>query len=104
MIIAAIAGGASVFSFAPFGWWPVQLLTLAILFYQVLRADSVKASAFIGWAFGFGWCLAGVHWLTIAISRFGGLPLPLAWIAIALLSVYMGMHCAAAMGGAAWLR
>ncbi len=104
MIIAALAGAASIFSFAPFGWWPVQLLTLAILFYQVLRADSVKAGALVGWAFGFGWCLAGVHWLTIAISRFGGLPLPLAWIAIALLAVYMGGHCAAAMGLAGWLR
>ncbi|HEX8606620.1 MAG TPA: apolipoprotein N-acyltransferase [Pseudoduganella sp.] len=104
MIIAAVAGGLGVLSFAPFGWWPVQLVVLATLFYQVLRADSVKASFHIGWAFGFGWCFAGVHWLTIAISRFGGLPLPLAWIAIALLSVYMGLHCAAAMGGAAWLR
>jgi apolipoprotein N-acyltransferase len=93
-----------VFSFAPFGWWPLQLVTLALLFYQVLRAQTPKASFFIGWAFGFGWCLAGVHWLTIAISRFGGLPLPLAWIAIALLALYMGLHCAAAMGLGAWLR
>lgn len=104
MIIAALAGAASVFSFAPFGWWPLQLFTLAILFYQVMRAQSVKAGALVGWAFGFGWCLAGVYWLTIAISRFGGLPLPLAWLAIALLAVYMGGHCAAAMGLAGWLR
>jgi apolipoprotein N-acyltransferase len=104
LIIAALAGAAGVLSFEPFGWWPLQLLVLALLFYQVLRAGSVKASFLVGWAFGFGWCLAGVHWLTIAISRFGGLPLPLAWIAIALLSVYMGLHCGAAMGGAAWLR
>ncbi len=104
MIIAALAGAASILSFAPFGWWPVQLLSLAILFYQVLRADTVKASALVGWAFGFGWCLAGVHWLTIALARFGGLSMPLAWVAIALLAVYMGGHCALAMGGAAWLR
>lgn len=103
MIIAAIAGGASVLSFAPVGWWPLQLLALAVLFYQVLRAESVKASAFIGWAFGFGWCLAGVHWLTITLPRFG-LPPVLAWIAIVLLSIYMGGHAALAMGAAAWLR
>ena len=104
MIIAALAGAVSVFSFAPFGWWPLQLFTLAILFYQVMRAPTVKAGGLVGWAFGFGWCLAGVHWLTIAISRFGGLPLPLAWIAIALLAVYMGAHCGAAMWLAGWLR
>ncbi|WUR14076.1 apolipoprotein N-acyltransferase [[Empedobacter] haloabium] len=103
MLIAALAGAASVFSFAPFGWWPLQLLTLAILFYQVLRANSVKAGALVGWAFGFGWCLTGVHWLTIVLPRFG-LPPVLAWAAIILLSVYLGGHCALAMGAAAWLR
>jgi apolipoprotein N-acyltransferase len=103
MLIAALAGGASVLSFAPWGWWPIQLVTLAILFYQVLRADSVKAAAFVGWAFGFGWCLAGVHWLTITLVRFN-LPPALAWIAVVLLCVYMGGHAAVAMGAAAWLR
>ena len=29
MLFAALAGAASVFSFAPFGWWPVQILSLA---------------------------------------------------------------------------
>ncbi|TWI64234.1 apolipoprotein N-acyltransferase [Pseudoduganella lurida] len=103
MLIAALAGGTSVLAFAPWGWWPVQLITLAILFYQVLRADSVKAAAFVGWAFGFGWCLAGVHWLTITLVRFN-LPPVLAWIALVLLCVYMGGHAAVAMGAAAWLR
>ncbi|AVR95306.1 apolipoprotein N-acyltransferase [Pseudoduganella armeniaca] len=103
MIIAALAGAASVFSFAPFGWWPLQLLTLALLFYQVLRANSVKASALVGWAFGFGWCVAGVHWLTIVLPLFG-LPPALAWVAVVLLSLYLGGHCALAMGAAAWVR
>jgi apolipoprotein N-acyltransferase len=104
MIIAALAGAASVFSFAPFGWWPLQLLCLAVLFYQVLRASSVRASALIGWAFGFAWCLAGVHWLYVALNRFGGLAAPLAAVSIALLALFMGSYAAMAMGGAAWLR
>ncbi|MGB9988276.1 apolipoprotein N-acyltransferase [Pseudoduganella rhizocola] len=104
MIIAALAGAASVFSFAPFGWWPLQLLCLAVLFYQVLRASSVKASALVGWAFGFGWCLAGVHWLYVALNRFGELAAPPAAISIALLAVFMGGYSALAMGAGAWLR
>jgi apolipoprotein N-acyltransferase len=104
MIIAALAGAASVFSFAPFGWWPLQLLCLAVLFYQVLRADSVKASALVGWAFGFGWCLAGVHWLYVALNRFGELAAPLAAVSIVLLAIFMGAYSALAMGAGAWLR
>jgi len=104
MLIAAIAGGISVFSFAPFGWWPLQILALALMFYQMLRADSVRAGALVGWAFGFGWCTAGFHWLYIALSRFGGLPGPLAAISIALLGAAMGLYAGLAMGAAGWLR
>ena len=104
MIIAALAGAAGVLAFAPFGWWPLQIVSLAILFYQVLRGASVKSGMLIGWAFGFGWCGAGVHWLFIALHRFGGLAAPLAALAIALLAVFMGSYAALAMGLAAWLR
>ncbi|CAN7562276.1 apolipoprotein N-acyltransferase [Pseudoduganella sp. LjRoot289] len=104
MLIATLAGGASVFSFAPFGWWPVQILCLAALFYQALRAATPKAGALVGWAFGFGWGLANVHWLVVALNRFGGLPLPLAVAAIALLAVAIGAYAALAMYGALWLR
>lgn len=104
MLIAALCGASAVFSFAPFGWWPLQIVSLALLFYQVLRADGVRAGALIGWAYGFGWCAAGVHWLYIALNRFGGLPAPLAAGAIALLALFMGLYAALAMGGAAWLR
>ena len=104
MIIAALAGAAGVLAFAPFGWWPLKIISLAILFYQVLRGASVRSGLLIGWAFGFGWCGAGVHWLFIALHRFGGLAAPLAALAIALLAAFMGTHLALAMGFAAWLR
>jgi apolipoprotein N-acyltransferase len=104
MMIAALAGAASVFSFAPFGWWPLQILCLALLFYQALRSATPKAGALVGWAFGFGWCLANTHWLVVALNRFGGLPLPLAVAAIALLAAAMGIYAAMAMYSALWLR
>ena len=104
MLIAAIAGALGVFAFAPFGWWPLQVLALAVLAYQSLRTESVRAAALVGWAFGFGWCLAGFHWLYIAINRFGGMPAPLAAISIALLAAAMALYAAAATGATAWLR
>jgi apolipoprotein N-acyltransferase len=104
MLLAALAGGASLFSFAPFGWWPVQFLLLAYFFYQLGRSTSVKRAAWIGWAFGFGWCVAGMHWLYISIHRFGGVSAPLAAIAICLLGLYMGLFGAFAASVSAWLR
>ncbi|MBC7666308.1 MAG: apolipoprotein N-acyltransferase, partial [Caulobacter sp.] len=104
MLFAAIAGGLSLFSFAPFGAWPLQFVLLAFVFYQVGMDTAVRRASLIGWAFGLGWSVAGMHWLYIAITRFGALPAPLAALAIVLLGAYMGLFSSLAIGTAAWLR
>jgi apolipoprotein N-acyltransferase len=80
--LSALAGAASLLSFAPFGWWPLQFPALAWLFYQVGMGSSVRRATLLGWAFGFGWSVAGMYWLSIALTRFGHLPVVLAAIAI----------------------
>ncbi|SFD64151.1 apolipoprotein N-acyltransferase [Massilia yuzhufengensis] len=104
LVLAALAGALSLFSFEPFGWWPLQFLSLAYFFYQVGVKNSPRYGLLLGWAFGFGWSVAGMHWLYIAITRFGGLPAILGAIAIALLGVYMGLFGAFAGGAASWVR
>ncbi len=104
MTITAFAGAASVFAFAPFGWWPIEMASLAILFYQVLRSSSVKGGALIGWAYGFGWTAAGVWWIYVSLHTYGGMPAPLAAAAVLLLAWAMGAYVALAMAGASWLR
>ncbi|MBV7537393.1 apolipoprotein N-acyltransferase [Duganella sp. sic0402] len=104
MIITGLAGALCVLAFEPFGWWPVEILGLATLFYQVLRSSSVKAAALIGWAFVTGWTAAGVHWLYVSMHTYGAMPAPLAALAVLLLGAAMGLYGAGAMGGAAWLR
>jgi apolipoprotein N-acyltransferase len=104
LLVAALAGAVSLFSFAPFNWWPLQFLALAYLFYQVGMGSSPRRATLLGWAFGFGWSVAGMHWLYIAITRFGGLPAVLGAMAIALLGLYMGLFAAFAAGASTWLR
>ena len=104
LVLAALAGAASLLSFEPFGWWPLQFLVLGYLFYQVGVGSSVRRATLLGWAFGFGWSVAGMHWLYIALNRFGGLPAILSAIAICLLGLYMGLFGAFATGLASWLR
>jgi apolipoprotein N-acyltransferase len=104
MVAAALAGALSLASFAPLGWWPLQFVSLAYLFYQVGVGSSVRRATLLGWAFGFGWSVAGMYWLYIALNRFGGLPAILSAIAIALLGLYMGLFGAFAAGAASWLR
>jgi len=101
---AALAGASSLLSFQPYGWWPLQFLSLAWLFYQVGMSTSVKRATLLGWAFGFGWTLAGVHWLYVFMTRFAHLPAILAVVGLSLLCLYMGLWSAFAAGVATWLR
>ena len=104
LLPTALAGALSVFSFAPFGWWPLQIASLAVLFYQMLRGASVKSGFFIGWAYGFGWVCAGTWWLYVSLHNFGEMAAPLAGAAVVLLALGMGLYVALAMAAAAWLR
>jgi Mg2+/Co2+ transporter CorC len=50
-----------------------------------------RAGFGIGFAWGLGAMLAGVSWLYVALNRFGGMPMPLAALAILLFCAFMGL-------------
>ncbi len=70
LMFAACAGAAAALAFPPFLLWPLLLAGYALL---VLLLDGahegarpIRASAAIGWAFGFGHFLVGFHWIGYA--------------------------------------
>jgi apolipoprotein N-acyltransferase len=70
LLFAWLAGLLSALSFAPFGFFPFLLLGYGGLVLLIDGAQSaarpVRASAVIGFAFGFGQFLAGLHWIGYA--------------------------------------
>lgn len=104
ILIALAAGAINVLAFAPFGFWPLQIAMLALAFWLVARQSSVKRSTLIGWAYGFGWIVACVHWLYISMHRYGGLPGWMAVLAVVLFGLVTGAFAAFAMGGTTWLK
>lgn len=103
-LAALLAGALNVFAFAPFGLWPLQILSLALVFRFALAQSSARNSALLGWAYGFGWLAAGTHWLYISMHRYGEMPGWMAAIAVGALALMLAALAAAAMGGATWLR
>jgi apolipoprotein N-acyltransferase len=67
---AAAAGGVSALAQAPFCVWPIIFLTLPTLVWWVDAAGAARrpwlAAGQIGWAFGFGYFLIGLHWIAFA--------------------------------------
>jgi apolipoprotein N-acyltransferase len=99
-----LAGIAAVAGFAPLGWWPVQLASLACLSWLVAQQVSARRSALLGWCYSFGWMATGVHWLYISMHDYGGMPGLMAAAAVALLAACMALYTALAMAMATRLR
>ena len=96
LLIAAAFGAAHSLPFIhPSAWW-AQLLILAWLAWRAAAVSPRRAAA-LGLAFGTAWLAAGTWWLYISLHRYGGLPAPLAVLAIALLSAFMSLYLALAL-------
>lgn len=100
-LLALLAGVLHTASFAPTEAWPLQTLALAALAY-LARDAAPRAAAALGWWFGFGWLACGMWWLYISMHRYGGMPAPLAALAVMLLASGLALYYAAAL--AAWAR
>lgn len=97
--LAFLAGAATVLAFAPAGIYPVAFVTLATLIHLWVRA-SPRECAWLGFAFGLGLFGAGVSWVYVSLSRFGGMPPPLAAFATLCFCALLALFPA----GAGWLQ
>jgi apolipoprotein N-acyltransferase len=76
------------------GW--LQCLSLAILAGMLDRSYSVKEAFAKGWVFSFAWLLGCTWWLFISMNSYGGLPAPMAGLAVALLAAGLALFYGAA--------
>ena len=77
-LIAFLAGGALVAAFSPLDVAVLCVLAPALLIHLWLSAAQPRDCAWIGFAFGMGLFGAGVSWVYVSLSLFGGMPAPLA--------------------------
>ncbi|HUQ26858.1 MAG TPA: apolipoprotein N-acyltransferase [Burkholderiales bacterium] len=98
-VIAFLAGAATVVAFAPAGVYPIALVTFALLAYRWSEA-SPRQCFLTGFLFGFGFFAAGVSWVYVSMSEFGGMPAPLAVFATAAFCAFLALFPAIA----GWLQ
>ena len=84
------------FAFAPFAFFPLAILTPALLLF-FLHDVSAKRAFWLGYLFGLGLYGVGVYWVFISIHSFGDLPNWLAGIItagmIAILACFPALTC-----------
>jgi len=92
--LAAVAAGLALpFAFAPWGWWPLALLSPAALFISWHGAAPGRA-AVRGFVFGLAAFLTGTWWTFISVHEFGQAPVLLAAFLTLALAVIMGGYYA----------
>jgi apolipoprotein N-acyltransferase len=94
-----LAGAATVLAFAPVGMYPLALATFAVLVH-LWSAAAPRRAFWQGFWFGAGLFGAGVSWIYVSLSQFGGMPPPLAALATVLFCALL----AAFTGAAGWLQ
>ncbi|BBI69539.1 hypothetical protein PKHYL_37300 [Psychrobacter sp. KH172YL61] len=91
VLIALLAGGAFTLALAPYGIWPIALVSPAILYALLMPEMTGRRAFLIGQAYGTGlWCV-GAFWLYTSIHVYGSTPVWLALIMIALMGLGMGL-------------
>jgi apolipoprotein N-acyltransferase len=102
LLLSLAAGALAVAGFAPLGLWLLPLLSLALLFGLLARTLSVRSGFLIGLAWGLGFFVAGVSWIFISLSVYGGMAAWLATLATFLFCAFLALF--PAMTGALQAR
>lgn len=97
LLFASLGTGAfAVVGFAPFDFWPLPVLSLAVLFVLLVRTASARTGFLIGLTWGLGFFGAGVSWVFVSLSVYGGMPSWLAALATLLFCMILALFPAAA--------
>jgi len=97
LVLGALAlGFLNAASYSPWSHWALSLIALTGLFCLMHIARSRGASTLmqtvLTFAFGMGWLGAGLSWLFISMHFYGGMPAPLAALALLLFAAYLSVY------------
>ena len=91
LLIAALAGVATVFAFAPFGLFPLGIVAPAVLFF-LWRDASPRAAFFTGLIFGVALFGVGVSWIYVSMNVYGHMAMPLAGLAVLIFVLILSLY------------
>ncbi len=73
ILLAAFAGILNTLSFAPFNWWPLGLVSFAVLF-GIWLVSGTRGAMWCGFTFGVAMFGVGASWVYISLHTYGGMP------------------------------
>ncbi len=97
LLIALAAGATMPLAFAPFNFWPVAILSPALLIFQLEFLHTRRQVFWLGYVWGLGYFGFGVSWIYNSLHVFGQAPPLVAGGLTALMVVTLSFFIAAAL-------
>ncbi len=90
-LLAIFSGAAGVFAYSPFDYWFVAYFSAFGLLYVATQPARGRAlrHTFL-WALSY-FCV-GVHWVSVSMTQFGGVPEAVSYLAVLLLGAYLALY------------
>ncbi len=93
LFAVTLSGILLLLSFPKFDLGFLAWIALVPLFYSI-EGGSVRDSFWLGWIAGIVFFFGGVSWVTNTMVNYGGLSLPLSYLILLLLVLYLGLYYA----------
>lgn len=90
-VFALVAGGVYPLAFAPFHWFPLLFVSVAVFWWLLNRASIHWA--LLAWVYGLGKYGVGVSWIYVSIHQYGGAPPLLAGLLVCSFVAIMALFC-----------
>ena len=92
LFLASTGGAIGVLGFAPIYFWPMEMLSIGVLFALWQRGEKPSRAFALGFAWGLGQFVVGVSWIYVSLHDFGGMPMILAATATLLFCAYLALY------------
>lgn len=89
-VITLLAGAMLPLAFAPVAWFPLAILSPAILFFLCSQA-SPRQALISGYLFGVGFFGVGISWVSVSFYQFGGMGAVLSIAATVLFVLFLAL-------------
>ncbi len=89
--MAILAGALLTLSFAPFHFYPLAIMSPALLLW-LWQGQTPRRAAYLGGLFGLGWFGSGIYWINISLHQYGHAPLTFALLATFVVVLIMALY------------
>lgn len=90
-LLAAVAGSALPFAFAPYELWLLAPLSIGLFYYLLVQQSSAARAFWLGAVYGLGYFGFGVYWVYHSVHLFGAAVAPLAALVTVLFVLVMAV-------------